>query len=235
MTEKLRIHVAVPTSGMCRTAFAYSLVQLFASAAAIMNDYRQDADIELSIGTLESSVVHANREALAQQAVDLKCTHLLFCDDDMSFDPRAAAILISRRLPIVGCNYPMRGWPLTFTAVAPDGKSRIITRKESMGLEEVQYTGFGLCLIETRVFEKTEQPWFWPLWLPDIKGYTTEDNPFFLRAHKAGFQSFVDHDASKLIAHIGTHVFKWDQWQPTPHAEKPSAEIVEMPKKGEAA
>ena len=229
MDQKLRIHVAIPTSGMCRTPFAYSLAQLMMAAPIMLNEQRPDADIEVSLGTLESSVVHANREALAKQALDAECTHLLFIDDDTAGDfARAVSIMLGRRQPIVGCNYPMRGWPITFTAVATDGKTRIVTHKESHGLVEVQYTGFGLCLIETHVVQKVEQPWFWPLWLPDAKTYTTEDNPFFLRAAKAGITAYMDHDASKLIEHIGTHRFKWDQWRPVPKDDKPSAEVVEL-------
>lgn len=229
MTEKLKVHVAIPTSGMCRSAFAYSLAQLMAAAPQMLNDYRQDAEVEVSIGMMETSVIHVNREKLANQAVEAKCSHLLFIDDDMSFDPRAVAIMLSRRQPFVGCNYPMRGWPVTFTAVGTDGHTRIVTRKESKGLEEVQYTGFGLCLIEMRVFENTPKPWFWPLYLAEIDMYTTEDNPFCLRIQKAGFRCFVDHDASKLVEHHGTHRFRWDQWRPEPPKdEKPSAEVVEL-------
>jgi hypothetical protein len=56
--------------------------------------------------------------------------------------------------------------------------------------------------------------------------YTTEDNPFCQRIRAAGFPTYVDHDASKLVGHIGMHTYEWRQWRPA--EPKPSAEVVNL-------
>ena len=58
--------------------------------------------------------------------------------------------------------------------------------------------------------EAVAQPRF-PIWFnPETKRYTTEDHPFFVEARKAGFKCYVDHDASKLVRHIGSFEFSHD-------------------------
>ena len=225
MANEIKVAVCVPTSGQVKAWFAHSLAALMAYGNSLAQRPEAEA-ILLTLFMQETSVIHANRETLAKQALDWGATHVLFLDDDMVFDPRVLTIMLGRRHPMVACNYPKRGWPITFTAVRPDGKSHLTTREESTGLEEAAYAGFGVSLIERRVFEQTPKPWFLPLYLQDAEMYTTEDNPFCARIKAAGFATLVDHDASKMIGHVGMHTFDWKQWRPP--EPKPSAEIVNL-------
>jgi hypothetical protein len=134
---------------------------------------------------------------------------VLFIDDDMAIDADAFLILARRRLPIVVCNYRMRGPPAEFTAMRLDHQGRIETTVESTGLEPCDYAGFGLSLIETRVFKAMQRPHFLNRYIDDA--YSTEDVPFFLAAREAGFTAYVDHDASKRIGHVGQTTYRWDQ------------------------
>lgn len=225
MSDEIRIAICVPTTGICRSWFAHSLTGLMGYGNALRS--RADAgSMSITLFMQETSVIHANREMLAKQALEWKATHVMFVDDDMVFDPTVLSILLGRRHAFVGCNYPKRGWPITFTTVRADGKGHVITTKESSGLEEVAYTGFGVSLIEAQVFEKTPKPWFLPLYLQEGEMYTTEDNPFCERIRKAGFHVYVDHDASKLVGHSGLHTFTWEQWTPPKPAE--SADVIPM-------
>ena len=74
--------------------------------------------------------------------------------------------------------------------------------------------GFGLCLIESRVFDKLQTPWFLPSYKDGV--YTTEDLPFFFHAREAGFLAYVDQDASKYVGHIGSCDYRWHTEYPVP-------------------
>jgi len=220
---EIKVAVCVPTAGTVKAWFAHSLAGLLSYG----NSLRQRPEAESVSMTLlmqETSVIHANREKLVKDALEWGATHVMFLDDDMVFDPRVLTIMLGRRHAMVACNYPKRGWPITFTAVRVDGKGHIVTREDSSGLEEAGYTGFGVSLIERQVFEKTPKPWFLPLYIAEGDLYTTEDNPFCQRIRSAGFPTFVDHDASKMVGHVGMHTYEWKQWR-EPEI-KPSAEVI---------
>jgi len=209
----VKLGICIPTSGMCRTWFTYSLANLVARVGSLRFPPTIKS-FELSLFVQETSVIHANREKLVEEALGWGATHILFLDDDMAFDPPVLELLFSRHQPMVACNYPKRGFPITFTAVRADMQGTIVTTEHSTGLEEAYYTGFGVALIDAEVFKKMPQPWFMPLYVAEQKQYTTEDNPFCERLRAAGFKVFVDHDASKIVTHIGTHSYKWDQYSP---------------------
>jgi hypothetical protein len=206
----VRLAICVPTAGTCKSTFAYAL----AHSVGWFAKWEQTEDITLLMQ--ESSVVHSNREALVDRALAWGATHILFADDDMYWPPKAVLSLISRDLPFVACNYPKRTYPIEMTAVDVEGQ-RLALTKESTGVEEIQFAGFGLTLIRADVFKELEKPWFLPGWMDQNADYTTEDAPLYIRARSIGKIPHVDHDASKMdIGHIGLHVFAWNH----------SAEIV---------
>jgi hypothetical protein len=204
--EIIRVAICVASSGQCRTWFASSLAG-FIGAAQTLPFWPQVESVETTLLVQESSVIHGNREALIKAAIEWNATHILFMDDDMVFVPVAIASLFSRRHPIVITNYPKRGFPLTGTAATIGGK--IMDSTGRTGIEEAYYGGFGLALIETKVFKDLPQPWFLPRWSEEHKIYTTEDLPFYEAARKAGYRVWVDHDASNMIGHHGSYTFAW--------------------------
>lgn len=231
MSDQIRVAICIPTAGTVSAWFAHSLAGLVGFGNSLAA--RQDAEsIAFTVLMQETSVIHANRELLVKQAQEWKATHLLFLDDDMVFDARVLATLLGRRQSFVGCNYPKRGLPITFTAVAPDGKKHIITRSESTGMEEAAYIGFGVSLIDMQVFEKVPKPWFLPAYNAELDMYTTEDNPFCEKVRACGFKVYVDHDASKMVGHRGHHTYQWDHWK-QPEA-KPVAEVVPIKQEAKA-
>jgi hypothetical protein len=211
----IHVLIGVPTSGRVESEFAYSLATMVASAPTIAN-YIPGEGFAMGLSMTRGSVIHSNREMLGQQILaDKELTHLLFIDDDMAWTPMAFGLLLSRRLPIVCSNYVMKQRKTEFLAVSLDGKRRIPTTPQSIGLESINYSGFGLSLWAREVFETVPQPWFLPEWVPAANdgkgGYTTEDNPFYARCRAAGFKVWLDHDASKHVAHIGVNRYSWDQ------------------------
>lgn len=221
MSETIKLVVAIPTSGRNHFSLTFSLAGLMGRVSQGIAT-RPDAELILSLDGQVSSCILSNRELLVRRALDAGYTHLLFLDDDMGFDPNVLSILLGRRQPVVACNYLIKEQEDVapkFVAVAPNGR-RIITAKDSTGLQEIAYSGFGVSLFETRVFAATPQPWFLPEFVREASCYTTEDNPCFRRIREAGFPCYVDHDASKLITHNGDKSWKWDQWFPAKVPEK---------------
>lgn len=210
--SRIKIAVAIPTAGSVRMSFAYSLCGLVASFAGRKIPTVPEAEITMHLTVLESSNWITNREKLARMAIEAEDTHLMFLDDDMIFEPQVLDILLGRRQPIVATNYLIKTEPAhsaEFVAVGMSGHRLPIT-EASVGIEPILYSGFGVSLIEVDVFKRTPQPWFLPDFSDKNGGeYTTEDNPFFRRAREAGFPVYLDHDASKLVSHVGSKVWNW--------------------------
>lgn len=224
MSEVIKLVIAVPTAGKIDAACYFSSLALIARLANGLQS-RPDAELQITNEGQISSVIPSNRELLVRHAIDTGKTHLLFIDDDMGFHPQAVDIMFSRRHPVVACNYLIKRQhheDPEFVAVGMDGR-RVVTSKESTGLQEIQYSGFGLSLFEVEAFAKTPQPWFHPDFVPGASCYTTEDNPCYRRLRESGHKVYLDHDASKLVDHNGLKAWKWDQWTPAkPKEVKPN-------------
>jgi len=212
--SEIRLVICIPTAGMVRMDFAYSLVGLVSKLASDCLPTRPESALTVCVDVASSSVIHGNRETLVMRAIENDKTHIMFLDDDMCFDPRVVDILFSRRLPVVATNYLIKDEACDkFVAVALEPKARVVTKETSTGLVPISYAGFGVSLFETEVFKKTPQPWFAPLWIEEGKSYTTEDNPCFERIRNAGFPCFLDQDASKLVKHLGMSHWDWTEFK----------------------
>ncbi len=209
--KEIKVVVAVPTAGSVRMGFAASLAGMISKVAAHGMPTRPEASIALSMDVVESSVIHTNREQLCKRAIAAEMTHLLFLDDDMVFEPNILEVMLGRRQPVVCTNYLIKTEPAKdFVAVSLEGH-RVQTREHSTGLVPIAYSGFGVSLFEIEVFKKTPQPWFLPKFMPETDSYTTEDNPFYERVRDAGFEVFLDQDASKLVSHLGSKSWNWSE------------------------
>lgn len=207
----VRVMVAIPTAGVVPAMFAYSLAGMVARFAASKCPTMPEASISLMLKVLESSNWITNREKLARMAVDEDFTHLMFLDDDMQFDPRVLETLLGRRQDVVLTNYLIKTLPAKdFVAVDLNDK-RLATTDASIGIQPIMYSGFGVSLISTAVFKSTPQPWFAPKFNLERSEYTTEDCPFFEKVRAAGFKVYLDHDASKMVAHIGRKSWSWEE------------------------
>jgi hypothetical protein len=64
-------------------------------------------------------------------------------------------------------------------------------------------------LVKTKVFKAMEEPYFYFEQLGNNK-ILGEDIYFCIKAKDEGFDTWVDHDLSKGIRHIGQYVYGWD-------------------------
>jgi hypothetical protein len=76
------------------------------------------------------------------------------------------------------------------------------------GIEVVDGIGCGIMLIKTSIFEKMEKPYFYFEQLKKNK-LLGEDIYFCIKARDSGIDTWVDHDLSKGIKHIGQYVYGW--------------------------
>lgn len=205
----ISISVCWPSSGHPTPEFSMSLANL--CLYYMQTKVSDDESQAIILRQWKSSNISNGREQLVKQSLDSNATHVLFIDEDVEFSPSVLHGMIRRNRPIVACNYRLKWESGEFAAITPDYQGRIETDKKASGLQECGFCGFGFCLIERQVFEAIQQPWFPQQWHEESRSHTTEDVPFFVAAKAAGFVPYIDHDASKMIAHVGSYRYRWDK------------------------
>jgi len=180
-----RICIGIPTAGMIKAKTALSLFKLV-----------KDAPVPMYLIIKEASLVHQSREEMAREVVESGCSHLLFIDSDMSFEPDAAVKLLGRDKDIIGASYNYREFPLKSTVKPLD---KIID-----GVFECEAVGTGFMLIKTEVFKKMPHPWFF--FSQDEGKLTCGEDVWFCRvAREAGFKIWCD--STIKVGHIGEYIF----------------------------
>jgi len=97
----MKILIATPAAhGLVTTTYAESLFNL--------RDTLYARRIEHVYRTTSISDLEGSRNVLASEALDLRCTHVLFVDSDMGFRPRAVERLIDAGKAVVGAVYARR-------------------------------------------------------------------------------------------------------------------------------
>lgn len=199
-----RIALGIPTRDLCAAPFTKCLADM---VGHFTKNFVATGQAELTtiidLGTLLPDM----RNQIAKEAIRLGCTHLLWLDNDMTFPPDLLERLYAHQKPIVAASYAQRKEPSKPVA-AKDG-IWVYTTDESTGLQEVDYVGTGVMLVETAVFEHLETPWHMLGWNAQKQEMVGEDVFFCRKAQKIGASTFIDHDLSKEIGHIGTRVFTY--------------------------
>jgi len=203
----MRIAICIPARGQMEVATAFDLV---AMCAYTIKTTKHDIDLFTSAGTL----IFDQRNNLVKTALDIKADYLLFVDADMRFPKDTLKILMSHNKDIIGVNATTRSEP-----VKPTAKNFVVNEDQSVdwipiysnaksGIEKADGIGCGVMLVNTRVFKAMEEPYFYFEQLPNNK-LLGEDIYFCIKAKDAGFDTWVDHDLSKGIRHIGQYVYGW--------------------------
>lgn len=203
----MRIAILIPARGQMEVATAFDLVAMCAYTIKTTN---HDIDLFTSSGTL----IFDQRNNLVKTALDIKADYLLFVDADMRFPKDTLKILMAHDKDIIGVNATTRSEP-----VKPTAKNMHINEDNSIdwmpiysnaktGIEMADGIGCGVMLIKRKVIEGMEEPYFYFEQLPGNK-ILGEDIYFCVKAKDAGFDTWVDHDLSKQIKHIGQYVYGW--------------------------
>lgn len=203
----MRIAILIPARGQMEVATAFDLV---AMCAYTIKTSKHDIDLFTSSGTL----IFDQRNNLVKTALDIKADYLLFVDADMRFPKDTLQILMAHDKDIIGVNATTRSEP-----VKPTAKNMLINDDGSIdwmpiysnaktGIEKADGIGCGVMLIKRKVVETIEEPYFYFEQLPGNR-ILGEDIYFCVKAKDAGFDTWVDHDLSKYIKHIGQYVYGW--------------------------
>ncbi len=222
MSDGKRLAICLPQTETVRSDYARSLAEMVGMVTRL-GESAGLSDAFLVSGS--GSVIPAVRQHIARRAIEEKgATHLLWIDSDHSFPADTAHRLLAHGRPFVGINATTRSLPLRSTA-AINETDLLETKKHSKGLQKVARIGFGIALIEARVFTAMPKPWFLIEYHEkDGAGfYRGEDVYFCEKAKQFGFTPMVDHDLTKETAHYGSVGWKssmmdgsgWTETKPT--------------------
>jgi hypothetical protein len=204
--KKTKVAICVPCRDEVMSGFCFDLAKLMGYEGA-----RGKVDIELF--QMQGTLIFTQREKLAEEAIKWGAEFVLWIDSDMRFPKNSLQTLLDRKQFIVGVNATTRREPIVPTAKrleVVDGDSiwHPVNSLKAQGIEQITAVGFGMTMVKVDVFNKTPRPWFNVLW-SDHGAIIGEDIHFCVKAFDAGFPTYVDHDLSKNIGHIGTRSFGW--------------------------
>jgi hypothetical protein len=204
----LKVAVCIPARDTMVASTAFDLARM----AAYDAKNRQGS---LAFYTVSSTLIFDARERLAQAALKDGADAILWIDSDMRFPKDLVEIMLSRNVPILGVNAVTRQKPAHPTAknfvMVEEGVGQWmkIDSRGKTGLEKVTAVGCGVQMTRREVFEKTPPSWFEFM---KVKGgqWVGEDVYFCIKAHDAGYDTYVDHDLTAHIGHVGQWDFRWE-------------------------
>ena len=159
-----------------------------------------------------------NRNYCVVQAQRNGSDYLLFVDDDMTFPPDTLERLLAHKKGVVGVNSYSRCLPLSSTVGLQDEKGEYMPPhkypswklKIPKELFKCYFVGMGVGLIDMKVFELIEKPYFEfeTYKKGEFRGMVKdgEDGTFCLKVRKAGMDIWCDPTIE--IGHLGEYEYK---------------------------
>jgi cellulose synthase/poly-beta-1,6-N-acetylglucosamine synthase-like glycosyltransferase len=204
----MRVAICIPARGQMEVTTAFDLTMMAAYMAGKKN-------IDLNVYTSQGTLIFDQRNSLVRTAVEEKCDYILFIDADMRFPKTTLERLLAHKKDIIGVNATTRMMPPKPTArniqINEDGSVdwlEVFSNKEK-GIGKVDAIGCGVMLIKTSCLKNIPQPYFYFEQL--LKGKLLgEDIYFCIKAKDAGIDTWVDHDLSMEIGHVGSYTYGWD-------------------------
>lgn len=204
----MRVAICIPARGQMEVTTAFDLTMMAAYMASKKN-------IDLNVYTSQGTLIFDQRNSLVRTAVEEKCDYILFIDADMRFPKTTLERLLAHKKDIIGVNATTRMMPPKPTArniqINEDGSVdwlEVFSNKEK-GIGKVDAIGCGIMLIKTSCLKNIPQPYFYFEQL--LKGKLLgEDIYFCIKAKDAGIDTWVDHDLSMEIGHVGSYTYGWD-------------------------
>ena len=194
----MKLLIGVPSNRDWKSSFGRSMVGLAVHIA------QQNIDCDVSFKK-HVSLLPSGRQQILDEALDGNFTHLLFVDDDTDFNIKAFDLLASRDKDMVSANMTQKQIPAVPT-------SRIAGRRISStgktGIEKVDETGFGFCLIKLEALKNIPKPHFEIRWNKDNSQYQPEDFYFCGLLKQNGKEIYADHDAARYVRHIGNFAYQ---------------------------
>lgn len=223
--KTLKIAICIPAYGATCAKFTQSLANMLIHfmSANITTPDGTPIKREVEVIMVSCSMLTESRHKLVAEAMFWGADYMLWLDADHVFPPDTLARLWSRNKAVIGCNYARRCTPTAPTAAShvtdvdgEDHKNLVYTTREKVDadlVEEVDHLGFGVCLVDMRIFDVLEaraeekgEKNFLPLFRFETAengvGVIGEDVFFFKKIRDAGIPVHVDHALSWEVGHI---------------------------------
>lgn len=172
-------------------------------------------DIDFHIVVAERGyTVAENRNYCVIQAQKNGSDYLFFIDDDMTFLPTVLEELLAHGKEVVGVNSYSRCLPLASTVGLMDEKGNYkhpdrypaFEMKIPAELFKAYFVGAGIMLIDMKVFDRVEKPYFEFVMGKDGQIVHGEDGSFCDKVKKAGMDVWCDPEIE--VGHLGEMEFK---------------------------
>ena len=204
-----KITIGLPSTGLIRIETAVSLAALVSTTK----------NMQFYLDTPTTCYIHQNREDIVTKALRMKSDYILFIDSDMAFPPDGLTRLLEHKVDIIGANYNQRSIPIkSVVKLDPEcvAEGEVTYVKQSDGIVTASFennnepfkcraVGAGFLLINTKVFKKIPQPWFFFRPSSHPKGMIGEDVWFCDRAREQGYDIWCD--PTIQINHIGIGIY----------------------------
>ena len=196
--QPTKLAILVPARDTVYTAFTSCLLELVKTTS------HAGIDVHTIFDT--STILLNQREKLAEAALDINASHMLWLDSDMFFPSTTALRLLSHKIPIVAANYMKRSLPLTTVAYPKRGEwNNWLPLESQEELEPVEGVGMGCMLVKTSVLTEIPKPWF--NFEYKDGSWHGEDFYFQTLCRNAGHDVMIDMNLSRQIRHIGQWAF----------------------------
>lgn len=193
------IYVAIPTASEWAREFGSSMVGLVGHLSKMARDGKIKS---YRVDNLQTSNLSKLRQSLLDRAFESGCTHILWIDDDQQFPATAIETMLDRKKPWLAVNICKKngdGWIAKYEGGA------VCNSSGKSGCEKIGTMGLGMVLIDIDYIRNIPKPHFEVVWLDEERGYMGEDIYFMLKCKHAGLETWVDHDVSKLVKHVGNY------------------------------
>lgn len=186
----IKVVVAITGSELARFAIFYgSLFNIITPPETIVRQSR-------------GASVAENRNELAKYALEVGAEYIFYVDDDQIIPSDTLTKLLSHQKDIVSGLYLHRNPPFAPLIFGREDEKGLVyhrlLRTGESGLIPVVCSGAGCLLINMKVFEKMEKPW-WTLGQIE-KDKWCDDVDFCRRARAAGFDLYCDLNAP--VGHV---------------------------------
>lgn len=177
------------------------------------NSIYPDIDFHILVATRGFTIAE-NRNYCVVQAQKNGSDYLLFIDDDMIFPEDTLETLLTHQKDVIGVNSYSRCLPPSSTVGLMDKEGKYMHPDKHTAYEMIvpkhlfkaYFVGAGVMLIDMKVFNKIEAPYF--EFIYDDKGMVLhgEDGTFCEKVKKAGMDIWCD--GSIEIGHLGEYEYR---------------------------
>jgi glycosyltransferase involved in cell wall biosynthesis len=216
----VNIQISCPVDRQFEWQVANSLV----STALFARSLPKEIEVDFAFISQCSIISKARNLQISEFLKDPKNDVLFFLDSDIVYNPRDLyrVVMLAGKHPIVGCPYPMKAYPISFSIQFKEKEDGVPPKPEEFdkdGLIDVYSMGLGFTAVRRNVLEKLAEtadkvnygapfgvvPYICEEVRDEARDFHGEDWTFFKKARDLGFKAKAY--ALPTIGHIGSHIY----------------------------